>query len=356
MIVKDRDGWATEVSGRCECCTKTQELKEVKQWSQEKLAANWDHCFLTPDMMKKSLRPNVVYSHKGQPKFLLLRNCISNDVYKKSLRALMGEPGKQEPLKFNKAKDTDRDAVRQLAGGEALLGWFAKYSPNDRITKITRNHWPTYVQFWDLLKEMTDLLEFHMPDYYKFHHKMAATLIRPPAPEDEESEGAVAFDNDGEPIIHAPAPIAIENGLNNGDFKYSYKTDYKDDITGTLAFTPDYTIGVSDFSTIQVNKSIVFTAHQDGNNVANTLGCITTFGEFAGGPLVFPRFGVGAYVGARDMLVCDSNSEYHGNLGPIVGTRFSVVAFLHNTLQSGEARRKAKQARKESRRLVNVGS
>jgi hypothetical protein len=36
--------------------------------------------------------------------------------------------------------------------------------------------------------------------------------------------------------------------LNNGDFKYSYNTAYKDDVTGTLAFTPDYTIGVSDFS------------------------------------------------------------------------------------------------------------
>jgi hypothetical protein len=42
-----------------------------------------------------------------------------------------------------------------------------------------------------------------------------------------------------------------------------------------------------------------------------------------------------------------SNSEYHGNLGPIVGTRISVVAFLHNTLQSKEARRKAKQAKKK---------
>jgi hypothetical protein len=234
----------------------------------------------------------------------------------------VGVPGQQKPLHFDPAKDTDRDAVKQRSGGEQLLGWFAKYAPSDRITRITRNQWPIYEQLWDLLKEMNDLLEFHMPDYYKFHHKMALTLARPGTPGDEDS---------------------VDNGLTNGDLKYPHKAQYKDNITGTLSWSPDYTIWVTDFSTVQVNKSIVFTDHQDGNNIAGTLGCITTFGEFAGGPLVFPRFGVGADVGVRDMLVCDSNSEHHGNLGPIVGTRFSVVAFLHNTLQTQEARQREKE-------------
>ena len=31
----------------------------------------------------------------------------------------------------------------------------------------------------------------------------------------------------------------------------------------------------------------------------------------------------------RDLLICDNTHELHGNLGPIVGDRYSVVAFLH---------------------------
>jgi hypothetical protein len=34
----------------------------------------------------------------------------------------------------------------------------------------------------------------------------------------------------------------------------------------------------------------------------------------------------------RDLLICNNNHEQHGNLGPIVGDRYSVVAFLHNSV------------------------
>lgn len=33
-----------------------------------------------------------------------------------------------------------------------------------------------------------------------------------------------------------------------------------------------------------------------------------------------------------DLLICDNNYELHGNLRPIVGERYSVVAFLHKSL------------------------
>ena len=37
------------------------------------------------------------------------------------------------------------------------------------------------------------------------------------------------------------------------------------------------------------------------------------------------------------LLICDNNKELHGNLGPIVGDRFSVVAFLPSVITSKAA-------------------
>jgi len=93
-----------------------------------------------------------------------------------------------------------------------------------------------------------------------------------------------------------------------------------------------YTIRATVFSTIEFNRNIVFKAHQDENNVDGTCVCITTLGSYAGGRLVFPRYGYSAELEPRDLLICDNNKELHGNLGPIVGDRYSVVAFLHKSV------------------------
>lgn len=79
-------------------------------------------------------------------------------------------------------------------------------------------------------------------------------------------------------------------------------------------------------------KTIVFKAHEDMYNVLGTLVGITALGSFVGGRLVFPRYGYSAELGPRDLLICDNNHELHGNLGPVVGERFSVVAFLHKSV------------------------
>jgi hypothetical protein len=93
-----------------------------------------------------------------------------------------------------------------------------------------------------------------------------------------------------------------------------------------------YTIRGTPFSTIELNHNIVFKAHEDGHNVEGTSVCITALGSFAGGRLVFPRYGYSAELEPRDLLICDNNHELHGNLGLIVGDRYSVVAFLHNSV------------------------
>ena len=56
-----------------------------------------------------------------------------------------------------------------------------------------------------------------------------------------------------------------------------------------------YTIRGTVFSTVEFNHNIIFKSHEDGNNVKGTCVCIATLGSFA-------------------------------------GDRFSVVAFLHNSV------------------------
>lgn len=78
--------------------------------------------------------------------------------------------------------------------------------------------------------------------------------------------------------------------------------------------------------------NIVFKAHEDGGNVPGTCVCIAALGSYVGGRLVFPRYGYSAELGPKDILVCDNNHELHGDLGPLVGERFSVVAFMYDAL------------------------
>ena len=93
-----------------------------------------------------------------------------------------------------------------------------------------------------------------------------------------------------------------------------------------------YTIRGTVFSTLELNRNIVFKAHEDASNVEGACVCIAALGDYVGGRLVFPRYGYSAYLEPYDLLICDNNHELHANLGPIVGERFSVVAFQHKSL------------------------
>jgi hypothetical protein len=57
-----------------------------------------------------------------------------------------------------------------------------------------------------------------------------------------------------------------------------------------------------------------------------------TLGTYEGGRLAFPWYGYSAELQPTDLLICDNNRELHGNMGPLVGTRYSVVAFLHESV------------------------
>ena len=101
--------------------------------------------------------------------------------------------------------------------------------------------------------------------------------------------------------------------------------------------TPDYTIAGTSFSTITVNLNFATATHQDKGDLATGFGVLTCFrsGEYSGGSLVFPKYGLAVNTDTRDVLLADVH-QWHGNL-PIIGTqgeyqRLSCVMYYRSRL------------------------
>jgi hypothetical protein len=101
--------------------------------------------------------------------------------------------------------------------------------------------------------------------------------------------------------------------------------------------TPDYTIAGTAFSTVTVNLNFATATHQDKGDLAQGFGVLTCFrsGEYSGGSLVFPKYGLAVNVNTGDVLLADVH-QWHGNL-PIVGIqgeyqRLSCVMYYRSRL------------------------
>lgn len=235
---------------------------------------------------------------EGKLKALFLKEDISQGSYVAALHAL-------NLMNFNPASHSRRAAITQKAtGGDLLLGWMGGRKPSweDMFQGGHRDNF--IASFWlvPLLKEFEQAMATHLPEYWQFHLTQAERLKRPRG-ERLKTLGAV------------------EN-------KYERKMLRDWDRKNRDYLFP----GSQAFSTLTLNQSINFAAHRDGNNVPNTLSCLTALGAWSGGGLCFPRLGLTFDIRPRDLLISNTNTELHGNVGGIFGNRYSVVAYLHSTL------------------------
>jgi hypothetical protein len=270
--------------------------RQIKPVLTDKEYSKLKFCYVTPDMGRNEIEPNIVYKDGGQIKFLLLPEAISGAAWlKATLAARAAYPNKGS-----------RKADGQKYGRKLTLGWMKlRYPGYDNMRTAPTLEQPELVAaFYPLLREMDTLVENAVPDYHKYAWKCAMNAIRP---DDEKDDLSRVADSHGLNVVEALDP-----------------------------WNMFYTIRGTSFSTVEFNHNIVFKAHEDGHNVDGTCVCITTLDSYAGGRLVFPRYGYSADLGPRDLVLCDNNHELHGNLGPIVGDRFSVVAFLHDSVMRRE--------------------
>ena len=278
--------------------------------------------YLTPEMGRNQIEPNCVYwdweedAHsyqaetseglewrrekrkRKQVKFLLLPNAISSGAYHKAHMALCAAYASGAMSRGSRAANGQRYGTKLTVGWYPQLPGHAEGSGYFTVRTAPTLDNPQLVSgVYDLLKDMDRLIEESVPDYYDYAWKNAMRATRPAIDEDDLSRVTNEHDK---AVMHALDPWELT-----------------------------YTIRGTVFSTVELNRNIVFKCHEDEGNVDGTCVCIAALGTFVGGRLCFPRYGYSAELGPRDLLICDNNYELHGNFGPIVGERYSVVAFLH---------------------------
>jgi hypothetical protein len=273
--------------------------------------------YLLAEHGETDIEPNICYytldeNGNEHVKFLLLKNVLVDSYI---------------PAKLALEAATWGSATRGSAKGQPhpkklTYGWYPQ-TPGH----IAGNHFeslrsePTLNQpglargLHPMVRAMNDLLAEYLPMYYPKALGLAMNATR----REEEKEDEYLERVRNNPKSPFPnADVAALKGM---------------DPWGKTPEISIYSLWGTVFSTLELNRHIVFRAHEDSYNAEGTLVCITAVGTWVGGRLIFPRYGYGADLEPTDLLICDNLNEFHGNLGPLVGPsespRFSVVAFLH---------------------------
>jgi hypothetical protein len=79
------------------------------------------------------------------------------------------------------------------------------------------------------------------------------------------------------------------------------------------------------------NLNLPMATHRDRGNVRGSLSALTVFGDFEGGPLIFPAYALAVFMAPGDLLLFDGQ-EAHG-VGPFKGVRLSLVLYLKRSIE-----------------------
>jgi hypothetical protein len=221
----------------------------------------------------------------GEPKFVFLRGVIKpKDVEEFWLQL--------KTIKFKQATHSRRPALRGGTGGEIALGWFNK--PVPRRLAPTDEYVDQYIGLLSLVAYFKGAIQKYLPEYWEQQVEVA------------KGNGHMRLWAD----LYEPGP-ALDKML---------ETIHNDNPELRATLSPI-------FSTLTINKSAIFRSHADAKNEGG-LACLAAFGRFIGGDLCLPRLRVAFNLKPGDILICDNNREQHGNIGPLTGTRISVVCYL----------------------------
>jgi hypothetical protein len=293
-----------------------------------------------------------ILTPEGETKILFLKNVLPEPIVDLAWRTL-------SKLKFSPASHSRRKALRHSGdvGGEVLFGWieFAKRARGvvPILTSQTREMWPKFRALWPVLYFVQHRFHEFLPDVAKGQMAKAKVsrgslvgavldwLDLDPKTDTEREEYRELltelerdYPADFQKIV--TSMVLIEHPEYTEQFYRAAEAEQ-----AGLKVIPQlgrkdgelmagYTIPGTMFSTLTVNRTALFRAHEDGNNLPGGLACLAAFGDFSGGDLCFPRFGVSCPIEPGDLLICDSSQEQHGNIGPLSGQRISIVAYMRD--------------------------
>jgi len=228
---------------------------------------------------------------------------ISEGHYKPVLKTF-DAPWKMFP--WRPSKNNGRQMVKQRRVGGDLVFWYLKprSGREDYFHAPTRDVLPYAMTLTPLVGDLQNAMREHLPGYFQFHMYQAQKLVLPP----------------DETFIRLP-----------------WKVDsfQQHQLEKMAASGHGLIPGANAFSTLTLNKNLLFGAHEDGNNMPYTMSCLTALGDFVGGHLCFPRLGIGFDVQPYDVLISDTNYEYHCSGRIVVGKRYTIVAYLQRKVDRG---------------------
>jgi hypothetical protein len=93
--------------------------------------------------------------------------------------------------------------------------------------------------------------------------------------------------------------------------------------------------GFTPFSSVAILKSAPSAVHTDARN-GNNFACMTSIEDpaapYSGGAFCFVEYGVQIAVKPGDLLIASTPRDWHANLTPVVGEKYSVVAYFKKVL------------------------
>lgn len=291
-----------------------------------------------------------VITPEGDTKFLFLKNVLPAGTVSRTWQTL-------RTLRFSPAKHSRRKALKTSMGGELLFGWILFPSQEKggglvpTLTADTRTQWPKFRNLWPLLWRIQHQFNQHLPEFankqkakaasaresyldylFRVHWQDADTKFWPDKKTHRAALEECALDNPEEFEQHFWEVFRISNPKYFGEIVLANLEKREPAVPGKSQGEAmmGYTVPGTMFSTITVNRSALFRAHEDGKNLDGALSCLSAFGDFAGGELCFPRFGISCPFEPGDVLIGDNANEQHGNIGPLSGERISVVAYMRD--------------------------
>lgn len=271
---------------------------------------NLNGCFLRLEHGSRDIQPNTVYfdPERKQIKFLVLKKALI-DAYIRAKLALEN--------RFTTWGDAKRKSAASQPNPRKITWGFYPQKPGHIVQSGYRSirSQPTLEQphlafgLKPLIKTMDACLMEYLPTYYP---KALQHALHAEQRDDQDDDwGRVPLS----PLADLTGDtVSLVRRIDSGWPGHIYT------LWGTV------------FSTLELNKHILFKAHEDADNIKGDLICIAALGNWVGGRLIFPRYGYGADLEPTDLLICDNANELHGNVGPLVGERFSVVAFMHSSI------------------------
>jgi hypothetical protein len=293
-----------------------------------------------------------IVTPEGETKILFVKNILDEPIVNLAWRTLSS-------LTFKAAKHSRRKALNYegSVGGEVLFGWI-EFPKRGRgmvpiLTSQTKEMWAQFRALWLVLY----FVQYHF-------HKFLPDVAKSQMAKAEASRGTLvealldkhnlerATDTLREEIRQCFLKLEREDPEQFDDMVYHLLVKDHPEFIEQLHRAAEaekaglnvhpqlgikdgelmagYTIPGTMFSTVTVNRTALFRAHEDGSNLPGGLACLAAFGDFAGGDLCFPRFGVSCPIEPGDLLICDSSQEQHGNIGPLSGQRISIVAYMRD--------------------------